>query len=324
MKRKVSSVLSLVIATLMAVLLLKYPGSAMHFSLQALQLWFSRMIPALLPFMILSGLMLRMQISDRFAGLFSPVLRPVFHLSDSCLYVIVIGFFCGFPMGARACAESLRAGKITPKQAQLLLCFCNNIGPVYVTGYVHSLFPASPTAYVLIGLYGIPLLYGIILRYSIYRHDAKRYSPKSLSYTDSCLLLRQAALKESGEIKNCGFSHALHESILSSLDAITALGGYMIFCSLLNLLPYLLVKNKVILQLWACLIEITSGLSSGKTLPVWLCYTLLTFGGLSCFAQTASCIENTGLSLKNYMMHKCIQTILTGIYFYILFHRLLP
>jgi hypothetical protein len=73
-------------------------------------------------------------------------------------------------MGARVCAESLQHQKITLKEARLLLAFCNNIGPVYVTGYVLTLFPARSATAMLLGMYGIPLLYGLLLRYTKYRN----------------------------------------------------------------------------------------------------------------------------------------------------------
>ena len=51
---------------------------ALELSLNGLNLWFQKMIPTLLPFMILSGILIRMNLSDSFARLFSPILRPLF------------------------------------------------------------------------------------------------------------------------------------------------------------------------------------------------------------------------------------------------------
>ena len=109
---------------------------ALELSKAGLNLWFQNMIPTLLPFMILSGILIRMNLSDRFASLFSPLLRPLFGLSDSCLYVLVIGFLCGFPMGARVTAESYERGRLSKREATLMLSFCNNIGPIYFTGLI--------------------------------------------------------------------------------------------------------------------------------------------------------------------------------------------
>lgn len=142
---------------------------ALALSLTGLNLWFQKMIPTLLPFMILSGILIRMNLSDSFAHLFSPLFRPIFQLSDSCIYVLVIGFLCGFPMGARVTAESYQRGKLSRREAELMLAFCNNIGPIYFTGFVFHLFPVEHPWAFLAGMYLLPLLYGLFLRYTSYR-----------------------------------------------------------------------------------------------------------------------------------------------------------
>ncbi len=142
---------------------------ALALSLTGLNLWFQKMIPTLLPFMILSGILIRMNLSDSFAHLFSPLFRPIFQLSDSCIYVLVIGFLCGFPMGARVTAESYQRGKLSRREAELMLAFCNNIGPIYFTSFVFHLFPVEHPWAFLAGMYLLPLLYGLFLRYTSYR-----------------------------------------------------------------------------------------------------------------------------------------------------------
>lgn len=294
-------ILTLCFFTGMTICLLCRSGQASGLALEGLSLWFEKMIPALLPFMILSGVLIGTGLSDSFAALFAPVLRPLFRLSDSCLYCIVIGFLCGFPMGARVCAQSLEAGKLSKREAALLLAFCNNIGPVYFTGYVLGLFPVKGICSALAGMYGIPLLYGIFLRYTLFRSipasGGKKAAPAGpLSFK---MLLAQ-----------------LHASILSSLDAITVLGGYMIFCNLLNLFPLLLFRtNRQLVELIGPLLEITSGLSRLSAANRAWAYIVLPFGGLSCIAQTYSCVRNTELSMPEYVFHKIVQTMLTAAYY---------
>ena len=74
--------------------ILRYPETALSYALTGLDAWFRRMIPTLFPFMVLSGIMIRMQLSESFAGFFRPLLYPVFRVGGQCLYCIVIGFLC--------------------------------------------------------------------------------------------------------------------------------------------------------------------------------------------------------------------------------------
>ena len=90
----------------------------------------------------------------------------------------------------------------------------------------------------------------------------------------------------------------------------------MILFNTLNLLPhYLLPKLHIYM---APLLEITGGLNMlGNTQPLYsLC--MLVFGGLSCIAQTNGMIVGTGLSIKEYTVHKLILTLTTFIYYTIL------
>lgn len=320
---------------------------ALSLSLTGLNLWFEKMIPTLLPFMILSGILIRMGLSDRFARLFSPVLRPLFRLSDSCLYVLVIGFLCGFPMGARVTADSLKLGKLNRREASLMLSFCNNIGPIYFSGFVLSLFPVSPAWPFWAGMYLLPLLYGMFLRRTLYRDIPFPVPPVSgRAFQKSApSALRAASLpsapaasgpfasSSSGKVpaarnassgKGSSFPSLLEqtqESITAALVSIGSLGGYMILFNLLNLLPDLLLPAQASLAraLCACVLEITGGLSRLSSSGAFPAFVLLPFGGLSCIAQTYSMIRETGLSLRSYVLHKSIQTALAFLYYSLLF-----
>ncbi len=121
---------------IMTGLLLTYPKESLALSLTGLQLWFNRMVPTLLPFMILSGIMIRLNLTEHIVKIISPVLTPLLRISLNGLYAVAIGFLCGFPMGARVIAELYENHKLSKEEASYLLAFCNNIGPVYFISFV--------------------------------------------------------------------------------------------------------------------------------------------------------------------------------------------
>ena len=303
MGKKITKYLLILLFVYLSALILTQSRRSADLALEGLNLWFSRMIPALLPFMILSGILMGLGLSDGFAALFSPFLRPLFSLSDSCLYCIVIGFLCGFPMGAKVCAQSYEEHRISRREATLLLSFCNNIGPVYFVGYVLRLFPVSHPGAALFAMYGIPLLYGICLRRTLFRDVAPALGQKQKTRPLPSLSVSSLLQK-------------MNDSIQTSLDAITVLGGYMIFCNLLNLIPlHLLGETSALLPWCGPLLEITSGISRLDWAHRMTAFLLLPFGGLSCIAQTYSCIRNTDLSLYEYLFHKVVQTMLTAAFY---------
>lgn len=275
------------------VCILTNPNEALRLAECGLSLWFHRMIPTLLPFMILSGTMIRQGSANRLSRILRPILQPLFRISDSCLYAILVGMLCGFPMGAKTVADLIEQKQITKREGDYLLSFVNQIGPIYFIGYVLPLLGLTPHWPYLLGMYGIPLLYGVFLRLFFYNH-------LPLQSTSSA----QAALP---------LAQALEKSVESAVTGMLNLGGYMIFFQLLNLLPALLCPR--LLPILSPLFEINGGLQLlGDTCPTYS-LILVVFGGLCCLLQTYSCIKETGCSLQNYIKHKSILTILTAIYY---------
>lgn len=315
---------------LLTICILTNSELSLAYALLGLNLWFEKMIPALLPFMILSGIMIRMNLTQNFSKILYPVVKPIYRVSPNTCYAMIMGFLCGFPMGAKTVADLLKREMISEREAKFLLAFCNNIGPVYFCSFVLPLLERELVFPYVFGMYGIPLLYGLFLRYTKYADISLQQSssdtshiPLHLSHPDSCMLRTKhyklfsystkcpaSCLNSSTEFR---LLNEIDDAITSSVQSILNLGGYMILFSLLNL-PFHILCGKTPVYL-APLFEITGGLKlSGSHFPLYA-LLLLPFGGLSCIAQTHSCLKGTSLSVSEYILHKIILTILTGIYY---------
>lgn len=277
--------------------ILTHSSLSLAYAALGLELWYEKMVPVLLPFLILSGTLIRMGLVPGLIRPIQPIFAKIFRLSPQAVYVILTGFLCGFPMGARTIADFRNRQELSIEEGQYLLAFCNNLGPVYFLGFVLPLLQKQRILPYLAGMYGIPLAYGLLLRYTVYRE-------KIIAAPDN----------GKGENGVCPkpLLDALDESVTAAGHNILQLGGYMIFFNLLNLLPAIFFTDS---YRYAPLLEISGGLQLlGSRYPL---YTLLLLpaGGLSCLVQTGSCIRGTGLSLANYFLHKMILTGLTGLYY---------
>ena len=263
-----------------------------------LRLWYEKMVPVLFPFMVLSGTLIRMGLVESLIRPIRPFFGKLFRISDPAVYTILMGFLCGFPMGARTTAEFRNRQELSVAEGQFLLAFCNNFGPVYFLGFVLPSLHRTLTLPYLMGMYGIPVIYGLFLRYTVYRTRLQDTSMVSQPVTKSSVRV--------------SLPDALDDAVNAAGLSILQLGGYMIFFNLLNLLPGLFLRQS---QLLAPLLEITGGLQMlADRYPLYT-LLLLPFGGLSCIVQTAGCIRNTGLSLKKYIIHKLVLTLLTAFYY---------
>ncbi|MDD6811739.1 MAG: hypothetical protein PUD93_07740 [Lachnospiraceae bacterium] len=304
MRKNLSSFLTQTIFTLLALyltfLLLRYPAQSLKLASTGLLLWFQKMIPTLLPFMILSGIMVRMNLTERFARCFHPLFHFLFGTTLNGSYAILMGMLCGFPMGARVIGELLHAQKLSEKEASYLLAFCNNIGPIYFISFVMSTLSIHHNYIPFLIMYGMPLIYGVLLY---------RFYYKSMDFS--------AALPTGQQQPKVPISSSLlaavDDSVISGLIGIGKLGGYMVFFNLLNImfLPFSTLPESF-LALCNCMLEITSGISRIGIKGFYMILILLPFGGFSCMAQTYSMIKETNLSINHYFLHKCVQTVLTA------------
>ncbi|MCH5250540.1 MAG: hypothetical protein J1E98_11430 [Lachnospiraceae bacterium] len=332
MFRKIIDLISQSLFTLLALyltyLLLRYPSQALEYASTGLTLWFQKMIPTLLPFMILSGIMVRMNMTERFARCFHPLFHKLWGTSMNGSYAILMGMLCGFPMGARVIGELCKAGKLSEDEGAYLLAFCNNIGPIYFLSFVMSTLSISGNYIPFAIMYGVPLCYGYVLRFIVYITQRIRKLPSSpdfLSGTSGVSAsLRAASIHLNStpiaKSQTPSLLMAIDDSVISGLIGIGKLGGYMVFFNLLNILfiPFSALPENF-LSLCNCILEITSGISRTGGTGFYMILILLPFGGLSCIAQTYSMIKDTNLSINNYFIHKCIQTAITALIYLIVF-----
>lgn len=303
--------LTLLISAFMVFILLHAP-KAKEFAALGLQTWFGQLIPSLLPFMILSGLLIRMNLIPLFCKPFGLLLRPLFRMSDSCIYVFVMGFLCGFPMGAKNTADLYSRKQLTRDEAEFLLAFTNNIGPVYFLSFVTGkVYHTDTPFFCILCQFLLPVLYGLVLRYTWYR------SKLPVPVPSVSLSPRMALNGRADKNHLVSLFDALDESIMGGLVQIAALGGYMIFFNLLVLIPAAIFRHNPYQGFLHSLLELSGGLEllgrsalTEKT-KLLLAHTALSFNGMCCMFQTLHLIHKTDLSIQKYMFHKLILCVIT-------------
>ena len=278
----------------MLILLLTFPALTLKYAKTGLHIWYKNMVPALLPMMIITGCMVKLNITASFASVLHPLTKKFYHLSKNGTYALIVGFLCGFPMGAKVITDLYLDNKISKNEANTLLPICNNIGPVFMLTYGLNSIPTKHIYFILILFYLIPLVYAFFL----FRNKIHFVNPTNVA----------------SKTKN--FSIALDEAISDSAAGILSLGGYIIFFSIITLIPLeLLTMPDKVKQVIICFLEITNGLSYRNSLPPYALLAFLQFGGICCIFQTIKFTSKTDLNIKNYLIHKIKLTVLTFIFF---------
>lgn len=165
--------------TAILLFLFLYPSQALTASRTGLHLWFDTLLPTLLPFMILSGILIRADLVRPLVAILSPFFQKTLMLSPGGTYALFMGFLCGCPMGAKTVSDLLARGQLTLPEAQYLLGFCNNISPSFIITFLVTEQLGRPALMLpsLVILYGSPLFYGILTNPS-YRRASSRTGRK--------------------------------------------------------------------------------------------------------------------------------------------------
>lgn len=309
-------------------LLLCFPKEALEGSTNGLLLWFHTVLPTLLPFIILTNFIIRLDAVHILCRFFTPVCKRLFHTGSYGCYAMLTGFLCGYPMGAKIIADLLREEKLSTEEGNYLLGICNNASPMFVLGYVitQSLdCPEHKTALLLI-LYGTPVIYAFFTK--PVRGFAQKANTKNGTFYQTSLPSSNNSLCQNHTGSNRLTFQIIDESIMNGFETITRLGGYIILFAIIAKMATVHLHTVTILNhLLIGFIEITNGIHSIGTSKLslqWqipLCVAIVTLGGLSGLAQTKSMIQGTSLSITRYMYTKliicCFSTIAAAVYCYL-------
>ncbi len=316
----------LVLATLSAVLL--EPQAALLAAQGALSGWWSKVLPALLPFFIASELLSRLGLIRALSVWLTPVMQPLFRLPGAAALSLLLGFFSGSPTGGAVAADLKRQNLITKNEGERMIAFCNNAGPLYLLITVAALLEA-PAAGLWLALvqYPVNLALGLTLRFF-----AEKTAEKPAPSVTRGELLRQglAALKAAPRQP---FSLILKESSMQALGNIGMIGAFMLCFSLLllalrisGLLGLLQTALWPLCQMLALPASVLPGLSEGffemtlgiQTLSeadaglfakVLAAAMILGWSGLSIHAQIAGVCSDANLSLKYYLPCRVIHVL---------------
>jgi sporulation integral membrane protein YlbJ len=310
-----------------------FPQGVLEGARNGLGLWANILTPSLLPFFIISEILIRAGWLDRFGRWLSPLMRPLFRLPGDAGFVLLMGYTTGFPMGAVLTRRLYEEGRLTRKEAAILVAFTNNASPLFILAALASGMLREPAlgGWIALCHYGANLLYGVCLtRFS-------RGAPGASADT-----YRSAPSSAAPSRNRFSAGLVITESIRAGVQNTIQLGGYIVFFAsviqLLNqthifaalaaclnpVLPASLAGRGISQGILSGLLEMTSGLSgiTAASLPrhtqMKLVLGLLGFSGVSIQAQVSGMLSDSGIPLTPYFLGRLFQPLLSIALFQIL------
>ncbi|HEX9060393.1 MAG TPA: sporulation integral membrane protein YlbJ, partial [Clostridia bacterium] len=316
--------------------LILFSGTAVEAAKRGINLWLYIVFPSLFPFFVASELLGMTGFTKALGSLLEPVMRPLFNVPGCGSFAFAMGITSGYPVGAKITAQLREEKLISRLEAERLISFTNNSGPIFIIGAVATgMLQNSSTGIYLLVCHILSCI-SVGLLYRFYGgFEKKHYRNKNMSYMyhlrDFFKIIKDSSFK---------FGSLLGEAIRKSITSILAIGGFIIaFSVLISLLTQtgiidmltgiLSVPLKAFCipkeMISACIsgfFEITTGASLASKSPVSFeakltaISLIIGWAGLSVHSQVISIISATDIRIKPYLIGKLLQGIFAAFYTY--------
>lgn len=249
-------------------------------------------LPALFPFMAVTGLLTRLGFGQWLAPLFAGWMTPLFRLPGCAASALLTGLIGGYPIGVRTTAALYGEGSLTRSEAERLLTFCNNSNPVFLISVLGVGVFGSVRAGIWLWLIhvGAALLTGLLFR----GHGSGRRVPPAV----------------------CFRAPSLAGAVTAAVG--DAASGMLSVCAFVT---FFYVLSAPLRQLPGALAPLAVGLTELFSLTPLLTCDRVSFvlaagcagwGGLSVLCQSAAALEGADLPLRPCLLGKLAQGLLSA------------
>ena len=306
------------------VCLVLFSKSNMEAAKLGLTLWASSVVPSLFPFFVGTELLYRTTFVNILGKLFTKFMRPVFNVPGESAIALILGNLSGYPVGAKLACNLLENKQCTKIEAERIIAFTNNSGPLFIVGTVGiSMFYSKEIGLALLFCHFLAsITVGVLFR---------NYKKDKDEFYRTC----QSLKKDSSNISFSNLGEILGESIKNSINLILTIGGFIVLFSVIisilnesqifdvvaNIFNNFGVPENITKAILAGSLEVTNGLklstslqSKSLSLNIILSGFLLGLGGISVMLQVYSVIAKQKLSIRPYIYGKFLQAIFSVLY----------
>lgn len=285
-------------------------------------LWAESVLPTLFPFFVATELLCNTNLIYILGKYLKTIVKKLFNVPGEGVMALLLGIISGYPTGAKVIVDLKEKGILNKEEAERLLAFTNNSGPLFILGTIGiSFLNNKEIGYVLLITHILAALtVGILFRK--WKADKKIY-----------LKTHNFNREENKNLSLSRFGEILGNSIKKSILTILNIGGFIVMFSviisileeskLFFIISYILemcgFNGKFVIGIIKGCLELTNGakivsLYAFSKFNIGIIAFLLGFGGLSVMLQVYSIVGKENISIKSYIYGKLLQGGLAFIY----------
>ncbi|MFJ7976285.1 sporulation integral membrane protein YlbJ [Peribacillus sp. JNUCC 23] len=340
-KTKIKTIVLAASAITMAIGLISFPEDAFEASIRGLNMWWEIVFPSLLPFFIISELLIGFGVVKFIGVILEPVMRPLFKVPGVGGFVLAMGMASGFPSGAKYTARMRQEKQLSRIEAERLVSFTNYSSPLFMFGAVSVGFFHNSSLGIMLAIshYLGNICVGLMMRF--YGKDEEKsnsYHKKTSSIKTALQQMHRTRMNEKRPL-----GKLLGDAVLSSIHTLLMIGGFIILFSVINKLLFhmnittffaqgviailhtLHLPEELSMAFISGLSEITIGsqMTSGVEEATLMQKAIITsfilgFSGFSIQAQVASILADTDIRFSPFFFARIVHGFLAAAFTFIL------
>lgn len=287
---------------LLLILLLFFPEVSFEYMKSSLKLCAQSLVPSLFPFMIISDFLVMSNSGGILQRLFCKPIGVIFGTSPDGSFAALLGFLCGFPIGAKSALKLYDDGRISHAELCHIMSFCNIPSPAFVCGTVGAIFHSARLGIILfISLVLSSLIIGVICR-AIYKYE--RVTVCSQRISNDCITAFTSSVTSSATVMTCVCAYVVFFSVI--------IGYTKHLCCAINAPSILSLLCSISLEISNGMAEIAASdiaASGAKNAPLLAAFCA-GFSGLSVIFQIISLDKSRQIPKKTFIFQKLIQGLL--------------
>lgn len=327
--------LLIIIALLIRVIL--NPALSLESAKDGILIWLNILLPSLLPFFIISEILIGFGFVDFIGKLLRPIMKPLFNVPGEGAFPLTMSMLSGYPVGAKLTSRLREKRLITLEEGNRLICFSSTSGPLFMLGAVSigMLGNSSLIPLIIIPHYLSVLTIGLFIGSFNIKDKNKNTPNKNNNLWEE---IQNTYLSWLQTKKSIG--SLITNSVKESMDSILIIGGLVIFYSVLveilfnvnfvqrfinHLSHFFSIDSQFIKGIIVGFFEMTTGCKNIAEANINIMYKILAinfvigWSGISVHSQALSFINNTDLNGKLYVISKFFHGLLSSAFGFILF-----
>lgn len=335
--RRGSLLILALIFTSITISLAIYPEEGLRAAKEGLEIFWEIVLPSLLPFFVLSEILLGLGVVNFFGVLLEPLMRPLFNVPGAGAFALSMGLAAGYPMDAVITGKFRRNGLCTRIEGERLLAFTNTADPLFMFGSVAVGMFGDPNLGVTIAVAHYLSAFSVGFIFRFYGNEKIRGKEEEKQKTG---ILRRAvqelyrAKKEDGR----PLGQLLGDAVKESISTLFMIGGFiMVFSVIVEIMDEVRVIDILMplvghfLKIFGLnpelgaavmkgVFEIDLGTMAAAQAVAPLGQRLIVAGGviawsgLSVHGQVISVIHDTDIRILPYIVARLLHAILAGFY----------